>query len=68
MKAKTQLKSFMTEAVIYRNQSIDSQSKSTDWFLYDNGLRNERVKGSGKKAKVLILIRIKPCRQLHFQS
>ena len=58
----------MTEAVIYRNQSMDSQSKSTDWFLYGNGLRNERVKGSGKKTKVLILIRIKPCRQLHFQS
>ena len=29
----------------YRNQSIDWQSKSTDWFLYDNGLRHERVKG-----------------------
>ena len=36
--------SFMTEAVIYRNQSIDWQSKSTDWFLYDNGLRHERVR------------------------
>ena len=28
----------------YRNQSIDLRSKSTDWFLYDNGLRHERVK------------------------
>ena len=28
----------------YRNQSIDLQSKSMDWFLYDNGLRLERVK------------------------
>ena len=28
----------------YRNQSIDLQSKSMDWFLYDIGLRNERVK------------------------
>ena len=28
--------SFMTEAVIIR--------KSVDWFLYDNGLRHERVK------------------------
>ena len=28
----------------YRNQSIDLQSKSSDWFLYDNGLRNEGVK------------------------
>ena len=27
----------------YRNQSIDLQSKSMDWFLYDNGLRYERV-------------------------
>ena len=29
----------MKEAVIYRNQSTDLQSKSMDWFLYDNGLR-----------------------------
>ena len=28
----------------YRNQSIDLQSTSMDWFLYDNGLRHERVK------------------------
>ena len=28
----------------YRNQSIDLQSKPRDWFLYDNGLRHERVK------------------------
>ena len=28
----------------YRNQSIDLQIKSMDWFLYDNGLRHERVK------------------------
>ena len=28
----------------YRNQSIDLRSKSMDWFLYDNGLRHERVK------------------------
>ena len=27
----------------YRNQSTDFQSKSKDWFLYDNGLRHERV-------------------------
>ena len=30
--------------VSYRNQSIDLLCKSTDWFLYDNGLRHERVK------------------------
>ena len=28
----------------YRNQSIDLLCKSMDWFLYDNGLRPERVK------------------------
>ena len=28
----------------YRNQSIDLRSKSMDRFLYDNGLRHERVK------------------------
>ena len=28
----------------YRNQSIDLQSKSMDWFLYNIGLRHERVK------------------------
>ena len=27
----------------YRNQSIDLQSKSMDWFLYSNGLRHEWV-------------------------
>ena len=34
----------MTEAGIIRNQSIDLRSKSMDWFLYDIGLRRERVK------------------------
>ena len=29
--------------ISYRNQSIDLQSKSMDWFLHDNGLRHERV-------------------------
>ena len=28
----------------YRNQSIDLLCKSVDWFLYDNGLRHEKVK------------------------
>ena len=28
----------------YRNQSIDLHSKWMYWFLYDNGLRHERVK------------------------
>ena len=36
--------SFMTEADIIKKTSTDLQSKSTDWFLYDIGLRHERVK------------------------
>ena len=31
----------------YRNQSIDFRSKSMDWFLYDVGLRLERVNRVG---------------------
>ena len=30
----------------YRIQSIDLLCKSMDWFLYDSGLRHERVKKS----------------------
>ena len=30
--------------LVYRNQSIDLLCISMDWFLYDNGLRHERVK------------------------
>ena len=33
----------------YRNQSIDLLPKSMDWFLYDNGLRLERVKWKSSK-------------------
>ena len=35
---------FLFSLTLSRNQSIDLQSKSMDWFLYDNGLRHERVK------------------------
>ena len=28
----------------YRNQSIDVQSKSIDWFLYEEKVGRERVK------------------------
>ena len=28
----------------YRNQSIDLQGKSMDWFIHDNGFRHKRVK------------------------
>ena len=33
----------MMEVPTYRNQSIDLQSKSIDWFLYDRDLRYEKV-------------------------
>ena len=33
----------LLRSLSYRNQFIDFQSKSMDWFLYDNGLRHERV-------------------------
>ena len=35
----------------YRNQSIDLRSKSKDWFLYDKGLRHERVKLKNETAR-----------------
>ena len=34
--------SFMTEALSYRNQSINLFRKSMDWFLYDRDLPYER--------------------------
>ena len=40
----TFINSFMREVLSYRNQSIDLLSKSMDRFLYDRGLRHERVK------------------------
>ena len=40
------INTFMKGPLSYRNQSIDLQSKSIDLFLYDNGLRHERVKGT----------------------
>ena len=38
----------------YRNQSIDLLCKSMDWFLYDNGLRHERVKPISRKLEFSI--------------
>ena len=35
--------SFMIEFPLYRNHSIDLQSRSMNWFLYDRDLRHERV-------------------------
>ena len=37
----------------YRNQSIDLQSKSMDFLLYDNGLRHERVNRIAQKSNSL---------------
>ena len=44
----------------YRNQSIHLQSKSMDWFLYDNGLRHERVNTNLIKAQRLQFTGILP--------
>ena len=35
--------SFMLESLSQRNQSIDLLCKSMGWFLYDRGVRHERV-------------------------
>ena len=34
---------FMMDVPIYRNQSIDLQNNSLEWFLYDRNLPHERV-------------------------
>ena len=39
----------------YKNQSVDSQTKSMDWFLYDWDLRLDRVKASSLDFSYLIL-------------
>ena len=41
--------------ISYRNQSTDLQSKSMYWFLYDIGLRHERVKTYGIRHKYVKL-------------
>ena len=41
----------------YRNQSIDLLCKSMDWFLYDNGLRHERVKFAGEEKDFNVTIK-----------
>ena len=40
----------------YRNQSIDLLRKSIDWFLYDIGLRHERVKKRSRVCKLIFNI------------
>ena len=48
--------------ILCRNQSIDSRTKSMDWFLYDIGLRHERVNvgwfGASDMTKYLKLSKI----------
>ena len=39
----------------HRNQSIDLPSKSLDWFLYNNGLRHERVNDDPNKLIIIYL-------------
>ena len=38
------LKLFHDESLYHRIQSIDLQSKSVDWFLYDKNLLHEKIK------------------------
>ena len=40
---KTTLTLLWRRPLSYRNQSTDLQSKSMNWFLYDRGLRHDRV-------------------------
>ena len=37
----------------YRNYSVDLQSKLTDWFLYDEKIGREKVKGSKIKFQII---------------
>ena len=39
----------------YRNQSTDLPSKSMDWFLYDNGLRQKRLKMKLRNEDLLLV-------------
>ena len=47
----------------YRNQSIDLLRKSMDWFLYDNDLRHERVKGI--KFRRYLILWFGDCKTFH---
>ena len=51
----------MTGPLPYRHQSTDLQSKSMDWFLYDNGLRHERVKMRESQKVMLLGLTIDNC-------
>ena len=45
----------------YRNQSIDLLRKSMDWFLYDNGLRHERVRMICYYQKMAVAVTSQTC-------
>ena len=44
----------------YRNQSVDLQNKSMDWFLYDNGLRHESAEGIAFRPGLNLTFRRRP--------
>ena len=61
--------------ISYRNQYIDLQSKSVDWFLYGIGLRHERVnsipttgfdKWTSWYLCVRVLLLLKICSSMYF--
>ena len=52
----------------YRNQSIDLLCKSMDWFLYDNGLRHERVNGATSEIDTQNILHFENVTALSFQS
>ena len=47
----------------YRSQSIDLQSKSKDWFLYDRELSHKRLKHRALSC-IMVIKRGKDCRLL----
>ena len=46
-------------ALLYRNQPINLQKKSTDWFLFDRDLCHERVKGKNRDIRTKFLTCLK---------
>ena len=46
------------QSLSYWNQSIHLLRKSMDWFLYDNGLRHERVKRCFKNVEAQFILAI----------
>ena len=59
MKNRKHLTLSRRKPLSYRNQSIDLQSKSMDWFLYDNGLLLKELKKGRYKYYQLCLLQLK---------